>query len=69
MGYEMTKLIVDIIFGVCALGLGLYYLITPYEKLAAKNPKLKSEKVIKVCGVLLVILGAVITVAGIIGLV
>ncbi len=69
MGYEMSKLIVDIIFGVCALGLGLYYLITPYEKLAAKNPKLKSEKVIKVCGVLLVIFGVVIAGVGIFSLV
>lgn len=69
MGYEMTKLIVDIIFGVCLLGLGLYYLITPYEKLAAKNPKLKSEKTIKICGVLLVICGAVVAAVGIFSLV
>lgn len=57
MGYETMKLIVDIIFGVCMLGIGLYFLISPYEKLKAKMPKLKSEKMIKTCGILLVILG------------
>ncbi len=65
MGYEMIKLIFDILFGVCILGLGLYVLITPYEKLKAKNPKMKSEKVIKTCGILLVISGAMIAVASI----
>lgn len=57
MGYETMKLIVDIIFGVCMLGIGLYFLISPYEKLKAKMPKLKSEKMVKTCGILLVILG------------
>ena len=69
MGYEMTKLIVDIVFGACAFGLGLYYLITPYEKLKEKFPKIKSEKMIKTCGVLLVVIGAIIVVAGIFGLI
>lgn len=57
MGYETMKLIVDIIFGVCMLGIGLYFLISPYEKLKAKMPKLKSKKMVKTCGILLVILG------------
>lgn len=65
----MTKLIVDIVFGVCMFGLGLSYLITPYEKLKEKFPKIKSEKMIKTCGVLLVILGAIIVVVGIFGLI
>lgn len=32
-------------------GLGLSYLITPYEKLKEKYPKIKSEKMIKTCGI------------------
>ena len=69
MGYEITKLVIDIIFGACALGIGLNYLITPYEKLKENNPKLKSEKMIKACGVVLVICGVMLIVMGILGLI
>lgn len=69
MGYETMKLVVDVIFGVCLFGLGLYYLITPYEKLKAKYPKMKSEKMIKTCGVLLVVLGILSLVLGGFGLI
>lgn len=65
----MIKLIVDIVFGVCAFGLGIYYLITPYEKLKEKYPKIKSEKMIKTCGILLAVIGVIIVVAGILGLI
>lgn len=68
MGYETSKLIVDIIFSVCLFGIGLYCLITPYEKMKAKNPKMKSEKVVKICGGLAVAVGAVSLVAGILGI-
>ncbi|MCM1127715.1 MAG: hypothetical protein NC429_14745 [Lachnospiraceae bacterium] len=69
MGYEMTKLVVDIIFGVCLLGLGLYYLLTPFEKLKEKYPKMKSEKMIKGCGVLIVVIGAIVIIMGVLGLI
>lgn len=65
MGYDMTKLVVDIIFGVCLLGVGLYYLLTPFEKLKEKYPKMKSEKMVKGCGVLVVVIGIITIIVGI----
>lgn len=65
MGYEMTKLICDFIFGGCLLGLGIYWLVTPYEKLKEKNPKMKSEKTIKICAVLCLVVGVITLAMGV----
>ena len=54
---------VSIAFGVLIIAVGLYFLLTPYEKLAAMLPKKKSRRnlrargwIVLVCGVLLIAL-------------
>ncbi len=63
--------IVSIVFGVVIVLLGLYFLLTPYEKLTAKLMKPKSKRNIRVrgwliliCGVLLIALQIVLLVLG-----
>ena len=63
--------IVSIVFCVVIVLLGLYFLLTPYEKLTAKLMKPKSKRNIRVrgwliliCGVLLIALQIVLLVLG-----
>lgn len=61
---------VVIAFGVLIIALGLYFLLTPYEKLAAMLPKKKSRRnlrargwIVLACGILLIVLQIVMLVA------
>ena len=60
---------VSIAFGVLIIAVGLYFLLTPYEKLASMLPKKKSRRhlrargwIVLVCGVLLIALQIVMMV-------
>ncbi|MDE5908569.1 MAG: hypothetical protein K2H52_07525 [Lachnospiraceae bacterium] len=60
--YEFLKFLSSGIFAIIVGALGLSYLLVPYEKLKEKNPNLKSPKTIKICGVIMVVGGAIMLV-------
>lgn len=62
MAYEFFKFLSKSIFGILAGAIGLSYLLVPYEKLKEKMPSIKSPKTMKICGVILVVLGAIMIV-------
>lgn len=63
--YDIFKLLTSSAFGILIIGIGLTYLLVPYDTLKKKMPRLKSPKVIKTIGVILVLLGVMTIILGI----
>lgn len=63
--YDIFKLLTSSAFGILMMGIGLTYLLVPYDTLKKRMPKLKSPKVIKIAGVILVLLGVMMIILGI----
>lgn len=63
--YDIFKLLTSSAFGILMMGIGLTYLLVPYDTLKKKMPRLKSPKVIKTIGVILVLLGVMTIILGI----
>ncbi len=61
------KFIVDLVFSILIGGYGLIFLITPYEKLQEKFPKLKlkTPKMAKIVGAILVVVAVLMLLLGI----
>lgn len=63
--YDIFKLLTSSACGILFIGIGLTYLLVPYDTLKKKMPKLKAPKVIKISGVFLVLFGVIIIILGI----
>ncbi len=63
--YDIFKLLTSSACGILFIGIGLTYLLVPYDTLKKKMPKLKAPKAIKISGVFLVLFGVIIIILGI----